>query len=157
MPVQAVEAWLDFDDRAWAVSNMKLLHEAGLSATDGHDLYRRLPKDTRQHMAKLVDAGRMAALETVHLHWWAASGLLKAEATPTHTSRGRQQHKVSFTKWVTEARKYINATGGDQFVAALAAAAHLSVAEVADQCERGAVDVDALKVMVALRESVPGL
>lgn len=155
MPPEVCAAWLDFTDRAWAVSNMRVLHEAGLTPEQGHDLYARVPSDTRAQMARLVDAGRMASLDTRYLHWWAASGLLHAERTTTRTSRGRPRHEVSFTKWVTAARRYIAATGGDQGLAALAAGAGLSPDETADRHAAGALDPDALEVLVALRETPP--
>lgn len=161
LPVEVVEAWLSIvKDRAWATTNMKILHGAGLTPEQGQDLYERVPSETRQQMARLVDAGQMASLDTAYLHWWAASGLLRAEVLsgPT-TARGRPgRRNVSFTKWVTEARRYIAATGGDHRIAALAAAAHLSPAETADRYGKAGadgLDEDTLLLMVALREGTP--
>ena len=162
LPVPVVQAWLAaVDDRAWATTNMRILHDAGLSPEQGKDLYGRVPSETRQQMARLVDAGRMASLDTRYLHWWAASGLLRAEVTPgATTARGRPGRRiVNFTKWVTEARRYITATKGDQRLAALAAAAHLSVSETDDRYGKpGAdgLDEETLMLMIALREGFQG-
>lgn len=161
LPVAVVEAWLDTcQDRAWATSNMRILHNAGLSPEQGQDLYTRVPAETRQQMARLVDAGRMASLDTAYLHWWAASGLLRAEVSGgAPTGRGRPgRRNVNFTKWVTEARRYIAATRGDHRLAALAAAAHLSPDETAHrygQLGTDGLDEDTLMLMIALRENTP--
>jgi hypothetical protein len=156
VPEEVCAQWLDFPDRAWVVTNLRLLHEAGLTPQAGHDLYTRVPTETRAHMGRLVDAGKMAGLDTAHLHWWAASGLLRAETTVPAAASSRRSRQarpvVNFTKWVTQALRYVAATGGEQGLAALAAGAGLSVAETASRAAEGTLDRDALTMLVALRE-----
>jgi len=150
MPAESVGQWLTLPMRAWVTANARLLHQAGLSAQQASDLYGRLDDAVRGDIGRLVDAGRMASLDTAYLHWWAQSGLLRADAGRKPAGRGGIAQR-SFTGWVTAARRFIAATGGDQRTAALAAAAGLTAAEVAEQRQQGTLDT-----LVALQEGFGG-
>lgn len=148
MSEDVAQAWLDLNDRAWAISNMKVLHACGLSPEDGKVLYDCLLPEARLHISRLVDAGRMADLDVTYLHWWAAAGLLRPSETPAAaTRRSRRAPTISFTTWATTARRYIAATGGNQQRASMAAAAGLSPEEAATS----EVTEDVLRTMIALR------
>lgn len=144
------EAWMSVEPLNWTLRHAPALHEAGLTPEDAADLYRRLGEQTAQMLSSLIDAGRMADIDTRYIHLWAASGLLRPEITGT----GRAQ-KVKFTRWVTEARKYIMVCRGDQHLSAAAAAAGLSVDETRTMRTNEQLDIESLELMAALRES-PG-
>lgn len=151
MPVETVEAWLAVEPRPWALAHAKTLHAAGLSPAQGLELYERLDVAVRGMLGRLVDAGRMASLDTGNLHWWARAGLLRPEIT--FDKRGRE--RAAFTPWVTAARRYVAATDGNERLAALAAAAGLTVEETADQFRAGGLNEESLRVMAAFADSGP--
>ena len=103
LPVPVVEGWLAaVDDRAWVTTNMRILHDAGLSPQQGKDLYGRVPSETRQQMARLVDAGRMASLDTGCLHGGLRQVVARRGDPWATTARGRPgRWNVNF-EWVTE-------------------------------------------------------
>jgi hypothetical protein len=151
MPVAVAAEWFALQPRSWALANARILHGAGLTPAQGKELYDRLDSSVQWAIGRLVDAGRMAALDTENLHWWARAGLLTTRVTKD--KRGRD--KVEFTPWVTAARRYIAAVGGDQRLAALAAAAGLSDTETADRFADGSLDEPTLRMMAAFADSGP--
>lgn len=153
-PEQAQE-WLDLEDSGWAVTNAATLHRAGLSAADGLSLYRQVDKAVVGHMARLVNAGRMASLNTRYLHWWAMSGLLRPVTADRPIMNGRRPPPPSFTAWVTAARQFIAGCAGDEELAALAAASGLSAPETAEMYRAGTLDRQSLLTLAALRATVP--
>jgi hypothetical protein len=160
-----VEAWLEVagwsaesgpEDQAlarWVEKFGPALQAAGLTAEDAGKLYLRLGPQVAASLSRLIDQGRMADLNIRYVHLWAASGLLKPSVTPG--SRPGRRGTVSFTTWINEARRYITACGGDQHLAAAAAAAGFSVEETALNYAAGDLDVKALEMLTALRDSFP--
>lgn len=146
---EEIAAWLALEPRAWVMRHGSSLYQAGLSAQDAADLYRRLGPQVAQSLARLIDQGRMADIDIRHVHFWAASGLLK----PTYSahSTGRRG-EPNFTRWITKAREYIKACGGDQRLAALAAAAGLSVTETARGYRSDELRAETLEILVGLRQ-----
>lgn len=144
-----LELWLAVEPRAWIVKHGPTLYAAGLSSEDATDLYRRLGPTVASMLSSLIDAGRMADIDIRYIHLWAASGLLKPEVPQT---RGRGA-VPRFTRWVSEARKYIMVCGGDQHMAALSAAAGLSLEETVTMRDAGELEVGALEMLSAFREA----
>jgi hypothetical protein len=144
-----LELWLAVEPRAWIVKHGPTLYAAGLTHEDATDLYRRLGPTVASMLSSLVDAGRMADIDIRYVHLWAASGLLKPEVPQT---RGRGA-VPRFTRWVSEARKYIKVCGGDQHLAALAAASGLTLPETETMREAGELEVGALELLSAFREA----
>lgn len=151
MPVAVAAEWLAFEPYEWGLAHAKVLHAAGLTPAQGRELYERVDAATRGMLARLVEAGRMASLDTANLHWWARAGLL----TPQENRDRRGRVKHSFTPWVTAARRYITAAGGNERLGALAAAAKLSVEETATQFQAGRLNEDTLRVLTELADAGP--
>ena len=168
-PIEEVEAWAKVEPTWWTVRCAPVLRQAGMVPEDAHELYERLGDRVAAHLTSLVDAGRMADIEMKHLRWWAASGLFD-ESVPGSPNavqgwiQGRQGYRQprstrgasypSFTRWVSEARRYIAACQGDQQLAAHAAAARLSVDETAAMFTKGELSLETLTVMTAFNESI---
>lgn len=143
---ETVDAWFEVGPTVWVLRHAGSLTQAGLTAEDAQKLYRRLGPKVSEHVSSLIDAGRYADLDTRHIHLWAASGLLKPEVS---SSRARP----NVTRWVQQARVFIRACGGDQQLAALAAAAGFSVDETKTMVDDGTADEDSLRMLVALRDN----
>lgn len=165
MPVPDAEAWLNSGlDRAWVRANAKVLHRAHLSPAAAKELLAHIDESVAGDIGRLINAGNMASLDTRWLHWWATSGLLRpvtAEQSQPRTQgrvrRPKPPPPPSFTRWVTEARKFIGATDGDQRLAALFAAAGMSVEETATRFRDGDYDEDALLLLARMRTpNAPG-
>lgn len=146
-----IDAWLAFEPRSWVLRHGPALHAAGLDASDTTDLYRRLGATTATLVSRLIDAGRMADIDIRFIHLWAASGLMAPTVEPG--TRPGTIRTERFTRWVAQARRYITACGGDQHLAALTAAAGLSVEETVTMHAAGDLDAGSLEVMAALREA----
>lgn len=146
-----LDEWLAVEPHEWALRHAPTLHAAGLTPKDAYDLHRRLGDPVARDLSRMVDAGRMADITIRHIHLWAASGLLK----PSEGARayGAGASPMRYTRWVTEARRYITACEGNQSLAAAAAGAHLSVEETATLYSTGQLAMDSLLSMVALRET----
>jgi hypothetical protein len=150
MPAEAVPGWLAAEPAGWIRAHAALLHHAGLSPEQAQTLHEALPEQVRPLTGRLLSAGQMACLDLRHASLWAAAGLLRPQAAAGQTG-------ASCTAWVTQARQYIAAAGGDEHLAALAAAAGLSVAEAAQARQAGDLTVPALRTLHALRSPAPGL
>lgn len=59
---------------------------------------------------------------------------------------------MKFTEWVTQARRFTRACGGDEQLGAATAAAGFSVEEAHSAYEAGSLELDGLLTIVALRE-----
>lgn len=150
---EELTGWLRLEPRMWMLRHGPTLYAAGLSADDAGDLYARLGDQVAQMLSQLIDAGRMADLNIRFIHLWAASGLLKPELP---TGRRGRTGPPKFTRWVSEARRYIVICEGDQHLAALAAAAGLSVEETEVMRTRGELNHGALETLAALRNFTDG-
>lgn len=145
-----LDDWLDIDPRPWALAHGPALRAAGLTPKDAIALYRRLGPQGALSLAAMIDAGRMADIDIAHIHLWAASGLLKPSAGPSgRAGRGRA---MKFTEWVTQARRFTRACGGDEQLAAATAAAGFSVDEAHSAYAAGSLELDGLLTIVALRD-----
>lgn len=147
-----LDDWLALEQRAWVLEHGPDLWAAGLSARDAEALYRRLGAVDAQHLGHMIVAGRLAGLTISHIHLWAASGLL---VSPPGGPR-RRRSPTDYTRWVTQARRYIIACGGDERLAAATAAAGFSVEDAHSAFEAQKLDLDGLLAVVALRETFPG-
>ena len=149
--------WLLITPTAWAIANASVLHRAGLTPEQAQRLHNQVDTSVAMNISRLVDAAHMAALDTQYLHWWATSGLLRpiTNDVPMMRVPGHVVRTPSFTRWVTLARRYIAACGGNERLAALAAAAHLPATEAAEQLAAGTLSEEALLMLVALREAGP--
>lgn len=145
--VEEAAAWLAAAPAEFVVVHGATLRAAGMDAEAVGYLYPRLAPAVAADLARLVDAGRMADVEVRWLHWWARSGLLQSAPSGRRGGRGG----LSYTTWVTQARLFISACGGDQEMAALAAAAGLNPGEAARKHADGALDREVLRTMAALQ------
>lgn len=145
---EEVQGWLGVEPRSWVVRHAPTLHQAGLRVSDAVDLYQRLGPGVAESLSNLVFAGRMADIDLRYVHLWAASGLLRPASTGNRPGR---PSPPNFTRWVTQARRFITACGGDQHMAAAAAAAGLSVQETTQMHAAGELQVEALGTLAALR------
>lgn len=146
------DEWAAIEPSATAVTHARALHGAGVSPQDAAALFRILDAEVIGSLSQLIDASRMAAIDPAHVLLWAASDLLRPEwAKPIGTRRNR----LVFTSWVTAARRYVNAARGDQYLAALCAAARLSADEVAAGLGDGTLDLDAIRLLAALNTKGP--
>jgi hypothetical protein len=150
MPAGVLTDWLTSTPLTWAASNALSLHRAGLTPAQGSDLYDLLAADIRPHIGRLLDAARMAELDLSYLDRWIRGGLVAAQITPSKKRNG--QDKVVFTPWVTNARRFIAATAGNEHLASLAAAAGLTAEETATQFRAGTLNERTLHGLGALRE-----
>lgn len=151
-PEDVLDAWLALDERAWVLAHGPDLWAAGLSADDAQALHRRLGASDAQHLGHMIVAGRLAGLTISNIHLWAASGLL---ASPAGGPR-RRRSPTDYTRWVTQARRYIRACDGDERLAAATAAAGFSPEDARSAYTAGKLELDGLLAVVALREAVPG-
>lgn len=148
-----IDDWLALEPRAWVLTHGPALYAGGLTAADAHALYRRLGASDAEHLGHMIVAGRLASLNIAHIHLWAASGLL---ASPTGGYR-RRRSPTDYTRWVTQARKFITACGGEEELAAACAAAGFSVEEAQSAYQAGKLVLDGLLAVVALREGPGGM
>lgn len=147
-------AWGRVEPRHLALTHAAALFGAGVSPADAEDLFRILDDEVCENLSALINAGRMADIDTEHILLWAASGLLRPERPEDRPSTGRRQRRsrrraLVFTTWVTVARRFINATQGDQSLAALCAAARLSPEETAARFADGTLDIEQLRLLAA--------
>lgn len=147
---EELDDWLAFDPRPWALTHGPALRAAGLTPKDATALYRRLGPQGALSLSAMIDAGRMADIDIAHIHLWAASGLLKPSVT--HNGRPGRIRTVKFTEWVTQARRFTRACGGNEQLAAACAAAGFSVDEAHSAYAVGSLELDGLLTIVALRD-----
>jgi hypothetical protein len=150
IPLDVLSEWFTVTPLDWAARNVKALHRAGLTPEQGNALYDLLDPSVRTQVGRLLDVARMANLDMAYLDRWVRSGLIKERRTPA--KKPRRPDKVEFTPWVTDARRFIAATGGDENLASLAAAAGLNAEETALQFAANTLAEETLRAMVALRE-----
>ena len=154
MSREVAQAWLDqVKPPLWALENGPILHQAGLTPAQGQELYNRLSPEVREDIGRLVDAGRMASLDTVNLHWWARSGFLKSTVTIKERKGKPPLKEIKYTPWVTQAFRYAAAAGNDQRLGALAAAAGLTLEEVSARRADGSLTEESLRVLTALADT----
>lgn len=145
-----VTAWLALPDRAWVLRHGPALAAAGLTAAGAADLRDRLPSTLGAlALNRMLVAARMADLDCRHVPLWARAGIFALPTTATHP---RNRREGDYVAWVTQARRYITAAGGDQHTAAWAAAAGLSVEETRDLHQRNELTIEALETLTALRD-----
>lgn len=152
-PDEVLDAWLALDQRAWVLVHGPDLWAAGLSADDAAALFRRLGAVDAQHLGHMIVAGRLAGLDIANIHLWAASGLL---ASPVSGGPRRRRSPGDYTRWVSQARRYIAACAGEERLAAAVAAAGFNVDDAHSAYAAGKLELDGLLAVVALREALPG-
>lgn len=152
-PEDVLDDWLALDQRTWVLEHGPDLHAAGLTAQDAAALHRRLGAVDAQHLGHMIVAGRLAGLNIANIHLWAASGLL---ASPTGGGPRRRRSPTDYTRWVSQARRYITVCEGDERLAAAVAAAGFSVEDAHSAYTAQKLDLDGLLAVVALRETLPG-
>lgn len=113
--------------------------EHGLSAHQVRELSRQVPDAAAGALGKMVWSARLAGLDLRWLPYW-----VDAWFPP-----GRPH----VSAWVTEARRYLAAAGGDEQIAALAAAGGVGLVELAEQVRTGQADRDGLRMLAAWRKT----
>lgn len=157
-PPQVVADWLSVQPREVLATMLPAMIEDGLDAARARSAFTALESLTATQLLASMQGFRMAGLSLANMMWWAPLGadlLTVSPRTPSARRASRQRRssrRSGLTRdWVSQARRFVSATRGDQRLAALACAAGLGVDETAALHAGGALVEETLVAMVAMR------
>lgn len=136
--------WQDLAQQPLIVSFGAAMRHDGLSADGAREALRILDGLPLAEVTQAIDAARAAGLSLANLDVWAR--VMRSEAAG-ETRRGRQTWP---RRWTLTARMYVAATGGQERLAAWAAAAAWSVEELRGMDSLDGLSEETLRAQAAL-------